>query len=325
MVKRPWVSVAAVCVGGCAPDYLSLDEACLDTVPGEQHLLTQSDLIDRMTCYRRFVGLSPARVNRLVQRATESHANYLEINNLVSPQMTAEDAFLEDPANTGFTGFDVWDRLGATGLITPETQSGLGVWDVFFSNAGGEEPDEVLADPYFRDVAFQPLWVGAGYAELQGALGGRAAYMNVVYGFPSSNRTDRPVVFPRDGQTDVPRSWVPYGNPADPMSERSIVGFPITITVGSDSVSGGANPYELRVISATLTGGNQGSIPLIQVLPGAYPWGALRATVILAPIVPLEPQVEFTLEVELEWNVRSKTIVTTFTTGVEGEDTDVGF
>jgi hypothetical protein len=312
-------------LAGCAPNFESLDEACLDVLPGERHLQVPSVLLDRITCYRRFVGLAPGKITRGAQRAAASHASYLEINDIVDEDVSSEELFNEDPNLAGFTGITVWDRLEDAGAIDTESTVGIGIWNVFLSDVTEVDPDEHLADPYFRDVAFQPLWIGAGYAELDTVLGDTAGYMNMTYAFPPGRRIYNPVVYPKDGQTEVPLAWVPYGHASDPMSAQTIVGYPITITVGSDTVTGGTNPFELRVLSATLTGGRQGSIPLIEVLPGSYPWGQMQATVILAPVVPLFPDVEFTLEAEIEWNIHKRKISTTFTTRSDDGDTDLSF
>jgi hypothetical protein len=304
-------------MAGCIPNFETVDEACKDPLPGEQHMVAPSEVMTRIGCYRRFVGLAAGKITRTSQEAAASHAGYLELNRVLASDPTVGELFLQDPDMPGFSGETLSDRLQASGAFDPTSGEGMGFWNIFLYDINSGI-DDMVTDPYLRDAFFQPLWVGAGYGELANLEGGTSGYINMMYAFPPARRMHRPVVYPKHGQTDVPLAYVVEREGDFLGAVGDVIGFPITLTVGSESISGRDNPYELVVERASLTGGPQFEVPLTIVEPGSFPWGTMRATVILAPTVPLLPSVEYTLEADIRWNMGPKTVKVNFTTTSDG-------
>jgi hypothetical protein len=309
-----WIALWA----GCAPP-ATIEEACGKGFPGDDLLSTDTArFFERITCHRRFVGLGPARVVGPAQDAANAHAVYLESNGVLDPSsenyvQTIDDLFIEDDAWSGFTGVTALDRLQAAEMVQA-VEGSIGTWDVFLGDLEFD-PDSFIADPYLRDVMFQPGWIGAGMGELDNeAEGTRAGYLNLLYAYPPSRRMFKPIVFPRDGQTDVRQVFTTYGHPSDPLSVSTRVGYPITVTVGSDRVDDAENPYLLEIDDAELVDEDGTSWELVQAGPGNYPWGANTATQIFATLDPLLPGTTYTFTATVVWNVRTAEVESTFTT-----------
>ncbi len=303
-------------VAGCA-SYTTVEEACQGKVPGERHLNgANAELVERINCYRRLVDLRAGRITRGAQLAAAQHANYLDLNEVAVPgtpnaARSLADWFVERPDLLGFTGETIYDRLLAQGALDT-TDSSVATWEVFVGDLDGAA-DELIDDPYFRDVFFQPLWLGSGISEFRGPDESRAIYFNMIYAFPPARRLYRPIVYPADGQEEVPAVFRTRGGELDPLYTGGWIGYPITITVGAEEVTGGENPYELVIDSATLTG-PEGEVPLIEIEPQLFPWGSLLATVILGPARPLMLGQTYEFEADITWNFGSRTVKSTFTT-----------
>lgn len=320
-----WMLTAAVAValGGCERfKFATIDEACPDQLAGEVKLAPgTSDMLARFACYRRFEGLQMPRITQPAQNAIEAHAHYLDVNEVLDPEspkaaQTVSDYFTERKDWPGFTGVNAIERLKHFEAI--DNTGSIGVWDVLLPDGGAEVADSNVADPYTRDVVFQPLWYTVGYAVVPAPVQD-AGYFSAVYAMPPSKNVYHPIVYPRDGQIDVPTTYVTYGIESDPLSVQPYIGFPITVTVGAFQVGrDGANPYDLQPVSATLTG-EEGDIQLVVVPPGNFPWGPMQGTIIYAPYEPLQPGRTYDFEAKIRWLdfPDGKTVTATFTTASE--------
>src|SRR5690349_17935581 len=97
-----WLGIA-----GCG--FESVDDACRDGVRGERYGSDAAvDVVRRISCYRRFVGLDRGIIDEQVTEAVEAHARYLEKNAVLS---TTGDWWAEAAALPGFTGIEAYDRL----------------------------------------------------------------------------------------------------------------------------------------------------------------------------------------------------------------------
>ncbi|MCB9681995.1 MAG: hypothetical protein H6733_11045 [Alphaproteobacteria bacterium] len=305
---------------GCRATFDSVDDACPDGLAGDDQLEPGTeDALLRIACYRRFVQLAPGKVTLGIQKAVAAHAAYLEDNGLLSPErIDTLNPWVENGSLTGFTGGNVYDRLYAAEAI--DHTADIGVWEVFLPVIDGARAasidDLFHAFPWARDPMFQPALIGYGYAEARGG-DDVYSYMNIVYTFPPNLRFDKPIVFPHDGQLDVPVGYVPFDWPGNPLNVRPGIGYPISITVGSYEGSlASANPYDLQLIEATLLGPDGQPVPLVTGGPGRYGWGDNQATVIIAADQPLRPDSTYELQATLSWNARTnKKVSTVFTTG----------
>ena len=250
------IAVVLALPSGCAT-YDSVDEACRDRVPGDRHGSAEAaDLIGRIGCYRRYVGLNRANIDRRITEAVESHVDYLRLH----PGWVGTGQWqAEEPNTRGYTGRDAFERLYASEFLVEGVGSAF-VWEVLLpideAIRRRELVDLFMHDPFVRDVFLAPAWEGAGYAEGRVEGVGEFAYMNIVMYFPSGSRSNRPVVYPHDGQTQVPVAWTVL-DPGDPnlADLPPVAGYPITFTVGSSTVgSGTSNPLDVHVLGSRIDG-----------------------------------------------------------------------
>jgi hypothetical protein len=292
---------------GCAT-YDSVDDACRDRVPGEgQASPAATEVAGRIGCYRRYVGLDGANLVGRITDAVVAHVDYLERH-----EQVAGDWQSETPDTPGFTGADAIERLYASEYLVPDVGTAF-VWEVLLPLSTEDEMgraemiDAYMHDPFLRDVFLAPGWEGAGYAEGSDPAFGPFAYTNVVLYFPSGARSQRPVVYPGDGQADVPTSWALADRPPDDpwapglegLEDR--VGYPISLTFGSNTIGADAsNPLRVRVVHSEIIGPD-GPVAHRVVLPGIYAAGVNRSTAVLVPEAPLAPAATYTWEAVVSW------------------------
>ena len=119
-------------------------------------------------------------------------------------------------------------------------------------------------EPAVRQSYLQPAWVGGGDKEGPPEVDPerRIAYVNLFYQVPVLEHQANPVIFPKDGQEDVPTSFEALWD-ATATFGMGQLGYPITVTVGSQ---GDPN---IQVRSSTLSGPD-GNVELFveQLEPG---------------------------------------------------------
>jgi len=301
-----WALVAAL--GGCLPEFPSVNAACADSVPGEADGSAAAvEAIGRMNCYRRYEQLYDGRINAEAQAAAVSHLDYLVDNDVITG--TVND-FTEEASLPGFTGVHLVDRLDTQGYVYfDETQ--IGVWEGLFTITGETRSavDLLMHDPYMRDGLLQPSWEGAGYHQrTHEASDVTLGYFNIAYRFPSYARLERPVVYPRDGQTGVPTSYSAFNEFNDPELDFQTVGYPISITVGStEDVGSGDNPYYLSAVASAYT--EQGDYVALKMAP------VFNATAVLVPTKPLPANTRVDLTATVTWSCCQVEVEASFWTG----------
>ena len=293
---------------GCR-SFETVDDACKGSIRGERHGSAEAnDFFGRVTCYRRLAGLPQANIRKEVSEAAEAHAAYLAQNG-IGPDWPNETIGLP-----GFTGQTSFDRIEAAGF--PVDVAATFLWEVLVPTdvdvPRGEVVDGYMHDPLVRDVLLAPGWLGGGYAELD-APDGRWAYFHAVLSLPSNANANRPIVYPADGQLDVPISVSGGGL----TGAAPLTGYPITLTFGSTSSDPNLpNPLGVTVIASVITGPS-GPVAHTVYLPATYDgWGRNYSTAILLPTDPLEPNATYTVGAEVSWvSDPSKKLEWTFTTG----------
>ncbi|MEQ1506970.1 MAG: hypothetical protein ABMB14_32380 [Myxococcota bacterium] len=285
-----------------ACNYATVDDACRDHVRGESHGSDAAiEVVGRISCYRTFVGLDRGDIDKKITEAVDAHASYLSTSGQIA---STGDWWSESAGTAGYTGVDAFERLYASEYLVNDVGSAF-VWQVLLPVSDvvtrPELIDLYMDDPFVRDVFLAPAWEGAGYAEGTDALIGPFAYMNIVLYYPSGARSTRPVVYPQDGQVDVPTRWT-LNDPGEPafVGLPPVVGYPITFTFGSSQVSDGANPLQVSVLDSVITGPS-GPVDHAVALPGVYGTGVNWSTAILVPSEPLEPLSEYTVEATFQW------------------------
>ena len=135
--------------------------------------------------------------------------------------------------------------------------------------------------------------------------------MSFVSPYPNGPRTA--VIYPIDGQREVPIDFDSDTEWPDPAPSHGVVGYPVTVTVAAETAVGGYNPYALFIIEATLTDESGREIDCIVSDPDDDDY--LNNTAFMLPISPLSPSTTYTAEMVIEWDGIEETIRSTFTTG----------
>lgn len=316
-------------VAGCTPEFASVDAACPDEIAGEEFAGNGgAEALRRVSCYRRYVGLEPAVVDEKVQLAATNHASWMATNGLWLNEETA--------GTEGFTGSNAVQRLAAVGYTLDEVN--YGVWDAIDdavghygdADTGDADPghsvwftrpdtpaaviDAWMDDFIFRQAVLQPAWFAGGWAWIDD----RWIAANIVYRFPATENINAPIVWPRDGARDVPTTYVSlWPNEDHPMPTYVALGYPISITVGSNQAAGtyvDANPYDLVLEEADLRGPD-GSVAVYVVQPDDVTAYDMPFTVALIPTEPLAPDTDYTFEAVVAYgNGKDRPVTSRFRT-----------
>ncbi len=296
-------------------DFTTAEEACPTEVPGESldNVPEEAAKVFReMSCHRGVAGISSARFDRKVQGATVAHVDYIEKNALAPLQVLDLHERQDSP---GFTGVTVLDRSEAAKYdFDPD---GYGLWEAVWIDTFADGVDRFnywFQDPSMREVYLASDWLDGGYAEGQLTTGEHFAYLNMWYARPRGESADRPIVYPADGQEDVPTS---ASEPSDPCNLED-VGIPISVIVGEDPGTGnvepGSNPFGIEVVAASLRTEKDDYVQLRNKVPGDGTSG-LTYSAVFVPRFPLEPKTTYLFEAVLEWNDESHEVSSSFTTG----------
>lgn len=311
------ISVAAT--GACRPDFTTLDEACGDTVPGQARFEDGAEpvqAVGRINCYRRLAQMSQARVDPKISSAARAHARYLAMNGYGG--LTADGA--EDPSLEGFTGEYPWDRMDAQGYDTTFEgfEDGYHFWTVGLPTVDDVDLEiDLWMDHYLtRQALLQPAVEGVGW--------GRSGDFTVLENyspFPTDERVERPILFPRDGQVGVPVGFV-NGFATEPMGEGALVGYPITITVGSAAEGSdvfAANPYGLVLLDQLVLDPENNQVEVYELQPETTP-APMPYTIALVPEEPLEPGTTYRVFARVSWIDGIREVRGEFTTSADAMD-----
>jgi hypothetical protein len=281
-----WLVVLLACGGPPKGPFQTPDEACWDKVHGEAYATQGADeAITRYNCYRNFLGISQPRSEPNLQQAAHAHAKYMATNG------TSGDT--ENEGDPDFTGVTSTDRLLATGYaysypFWPVTQEA--------NIPPAEIVDQWVDDGFARELVTTPGVVHAGFAQVQGQV-------SVLLAFPFPLASP-PIVYPADGQIDVPLSY--FDQP---------FGYPISVSVGSAFSSGRiTNVYDLEVLGASLVGPD-GDVAMEQPFVPEGPVDAgLLMSAVFVPSAELQPDSTYTFTATISWIDGSAEITSTFTT-----------
>ena len=238
--------LALLAGAGCA-EYFTVEEAChpKGKVAGGQHLgAVEFQAMERMNCHRRLAGLTRASANSAVQAAAKGQISYIQANpdldrvfGLTGPAQFLAQNF-QDP---GFTGANIFERLDAEqySFVDPGGVSVDEYIQVTFGfqdgvPVGGEAVDELLRDAMWRQAILQPSWIDGAYTEAElnaewlnagdackfgdvfdciedevpPTMVARVHYLIAIHYAPHLEHTDKPVVYPKQDQLNVPvYSW----------------------------------------------------------------------------------------------------------------------
>jgi hypothetical protein len=350
------VLVGASLLGGCK-EYFSVSEACSDKLPSSRGLSpTEQDAMLRLNCHRRLAGLSRAVPNELVTRQANDVLNYVLLNpsNEFLYGTARENAYLNQlQQNPGFTGLSVYDRLTSPSLgyiyydeIGSNTREYIDVQWTYGQEplpSGAAAVDYLMKDPQFRQSGLQPSWLDGAYAEIDlspewfAAAGvdplptsGKAYYLATIYTEPHIEHADSPVVYPKEGQTDVPLWAFTHSPSLERLGEFSQTGYPITFTMGAIDPANyfeiDFNQYRADILNLSLIDQTGALVDTALLMPGdelngSLPDGKwLRTTIGAYPLAPLAPSTRYTLSAEISSPAGEWSFSFDFTTVAEDRD-----
>lgn len=309
--------MTAACLTACAPQYTTVDEACVDKVGGAKRVSQQGDVdtLARINCYRKAARANKGSFDRLLQRALEGHGKYLSLNTAPTLEFPvnfmAQD--LSKPAYTGATQKDRWDSVGffppgGTGQAT------LFLWDIF------DEEDRVefwMANPWMRHDFLSPQWFGAAFfngtpigepSEGQTLVPGRRFLIAEWFFVAERGVASRPVVWPPDGMTEVSTTYLPVEAPLPSEVELCHRYGPAI------SVSVGAGETNLRFEQFTLEDSNGDTVPFILV-PESSSTSMTPNVLVVLPESPLLPNADYRVVARVSTAEGTRKIDNVFTTG----------
>jgi uncharacterized protein YkwD len=253
------------------------------------------EALERTNCYRNLMGLEPGVLHSVLDDATQSHADYMGRHDTIT--------HYEDSSLSGYTGDAVWDRIETAGYPLAAGNSWSEV--VAYGYGPTDAIDGWMETVYHRIPYTTPHWREAGYGQ-----NGDYSSMSFVSPYPNGPR--QAVIFPVDGQSDVPIDFNSDIEWPDPAPSHGVVGYPITLTVAAEDSSGGDNLYDLYVLDATLTDPSGREVDCIVSDPDDD--DHLSNTAFMLPTSPLSRNTTYTATMVVEWDGIEETITATFTT-----------
>ncbi len=255
--------------------------------------------IEQANYYRDLMDLNPGLAEPALDESAQAHAAYMYYVNGITHQ--------ESSSNDCYTGEWVWDRMESAGYPLEPGSTWAEV--VAFGFSPEEAVDGWMGTIYHREPFTVARWreVGFGQADL-------FASMSFVSPYPSG--VTNAVIYPTDGQTQIPTSFDSDQEIPDPAPDRGVVGYPITVTVGGTTVTGSdADPYGLQLLDAALfdANGNEVSVRLADPSDDSM----LSAMAYMMPLQPLDAGAEYEAEMTVRWNGTEETLYSAFTTAVD--------
>jgi hypothetical protein len=252
--------------------------------------------LERSNVYRSIMNLEPGVLSPLLDKASQSHADYMACHGMITHQ--------QEEGKEGFTGEWVWDRMEAAGYPLESGRS----WSEVVADGytATEAVDSWVGSVYHRIPFTMPYWVEVGVGMTDSFTA-----MSIVSPYPDGPRAA--VMFPADGQTDVPIDFNSDWEFPDPDPERGIVGYPITVTVAAPTVgTTSGDPYDVRLLDASLVGPGGELVDIVAIDPGDDP--DLYTMAAIWPVEPLEPGLQYEASMTVQWDGASEMLVSRFTT-----------
>jgi len=179
--------------------------------------------------YRRGqIGLQALARNGIIDAAAQGHSDYQRINNVVTHDQTA--------GKPGFTGVRLQDRLQTAGYVFGQPNAIGEVISATSNGSGFYMAEELITAIYHRFVIFEPVFreIGAGAATTSANYSYFTADFVTNIGYGTGVPAGTVVTWPFNGQTQVtPEFNSDYEEP-DPVPDRGVVGYPVSVHTNYD-------------------------------------------------------------------------------------------
>jgi len=239
----------------CAHALAQVELPLLIPYPGKpKGLYSTADYIDstlnRVNYYREIAGLSPTTKSDLLSKVAQAHADYLNINN--------ETGHYQTEGKPNFVGVAPKDRADYFGYNWGS------IGEVISFGVGAEEGiDNLMAAIYHRFIILGPSFTEAGVGDAEHPTYGVVQVVN--FGRPKTTPSPTGVIaiYPGNGQEEIPTSFNSDTEWPDPVPDKGIVGYPISIHFSSDYTI--SNPqfllYKDEQLVATVSVNNSDTKP----------------------------------------------------------------
>lgn len=286
------------CNDGSKASPVSVDDSCRTFSFGDDSASQdQRDGLERANCYRGAMGLDAMELGPALDLAAQHHAEYMDTNGVITHE--------EDRDAEGYTGQWPWDRAESAGY---DWKTGAISEVVSYGYGPDGAVDGWMNSVYHRIPFTSPEVIVTGFGQ-------EKRYSSMTFVTPYPYAEDSAVLYPVDGQIDVPTRFNSDEEVPDPAPDDTYVGPPITVTVGATSTPGTSqNPFVLVLREASLSGPD-GDVELIELVPDDDPY--LLQAVALVPVEPLAPGSDYEVEVKITWSGGQETINSTFRTAEE--------
>ncbi len=276
---------------------ISVDDACGTDEHGyDTPSQAATVALERTNCYRNLMGLSPTTLEPRLDDAAQAHADYMLLHETLSHTETA--------GMESYTGDHVWDRMETAGYPLQGGNSWSEVISRGYSPSGAI--DTWMETVYHRESFTLETWRGCGFGQA-----GEYSSMAQVMGYPDDVR--QAVIFPVDGQIEVPTSFDSDSESPDPAPDHGVVGYPVTVTVTHNEViRDDNNTYGLTLDDATLLGPDGAQVDVLILTPENDE--GLASMVALVPTSPLEPGATYEAEITVTWASETESVRAVFTT-----------
>lgn len=252
--------------------------------------------LDRFNYWRSQIGLAALQMHPLLNTSAAGHSSYQATNHVIS--------HYQNPATTPFTGECLGDipghsvctaakvsRLEAVGF---PLQVPYAFGEVIARTArldGAAAADALIAAIYHRFVVFEPAFTHIGGSIMQHKdepvyFTANFSASQATGGFNSGG----PVLFPFDGQSNVPLRFFSDQEQPDPVPLRNEVGYPVSVHASINST--------ISVTRFTIrpTGGG-GDLP-VQPLWRAVDPATVHSAAAIVPLDVLVPGTSYTVNFE---------------------------
>lgn len=251
--------------------------------------------IGRINRTRQVAGLPALREDSSLDQSATAHAYYV-LFNLGRPQLQGTAIVTEDPGLLGFTGRLPLERAANAGAKLARVEELI-----------SPRRDVDAAARSWVDSVFHRYPVLSADAEAVGYGGARAGVVSVrvvEIGEHAATRGTDPVVYPADGQTQVPILFDGEEIPTPlPPNVRLPVGYPVSVSLPGGSVIG--------LSSGRLLDAQGQEVDSILIPPGR---GVALNQWSLIPIRPLAPAASYSFEFSGQVDGRPVQQRTRFTT-----------
>jgi len=250
--------------------------------------------LDRINELRGIMGVEGTVLESRLDEASQSHAEYMLMHGL---------SHSEDANSAGFTGEQVWDRMEAFGYPLEAGNLWSEVVSMGYDPVGAI--DGWVGSVYHRIPFTSPQLVEVGFGQ-------DGVYSSMATVAPYPIPVHDAVLYPADGQVDVPTTFDSDTEWPDPAPQHGVVGYPISVSVGtSATTSSSNNPYDVTVIEAEVTGPD-GVLDVLTLQP-AYDDGMYNMVALL-PTTPLTASTTYDVYIVLSWGGQEDIISGSFQT-----------